>query len=193
MKRLTLVHLLFTFTSFPALHGRASLKRRRRHDGGDATDVSRPSRAGLIEAPTSRQSQRAAARFPALHGRASLKHARCRPAARRHLGFPALHGRASLKRRALTEAPGESVRFPALHGRASLKPPAPAAAAGRAGRFSRPSRAGLIEACPGRRSGAAAARSFSRPSRAGLIEARLPPEPVVRVATVFPPFTGGPH
>ena len=58
-------------------------------------------------------------------------------------------------------------RFPALHGRASLK------------LLADEERAVLV--------------LFSRPSRAGLIEAPPPPRYGSSRAAVFPPFTGGPH
>ena len=69
---------------------------------GLASEFSRPSRAGLIEALASERGPcPACPGFPALHGRASLKR-QVRP--RQDLAvqcFPALHGRASLKHDAL--------------------------------------------------------------------------------------------
>ena len=59
-------------------------------------------------------------------------------------------------------------RFPALHGRASLKPV--------------PCSVTVI-----------ISTSFSRPSRAGLIEAVGLPDVRDALSVVFPPFTGGPH
>ena len=133
-------------THFPALHGRASLKRQAAlASGSSCAAFSRPSRAGLIEA-------------------------RCVPPQSNAVpgDFPALHGRASLKPGSLPARPDRFTHFPALHGRASLK--------------RGPRRAGRAARC-----------TFSRPSRAGLIEARAAARRAGASAAIFPPFTGGPH
>ena len=205
---------------FPALHGRASLKRLPRHPG--------PDRLRHFPALHGRASlKRRAVRgggggprdFPALHGRASLKHSRRppRPGGRgRH--FPALHGRASLKRHRMCRPGRLNPHFPALHGRASLKQQTRNDFSTGPSIFSRPSRAGLIEASKRPPRAARGRPLFSRPSRAGLIEApgghrgrvgvrpHFPalhgraslkhsdaPPPAPRPTHIFPPFTGGPH
>ena len=163
---------MFDGRSFPALHGRASLKRRRHHplvrrpprfpalhgraslkpfawsaDMPSSRQFSRPSRAGLIEAPRPAAHGRAPPPcFPALHGRASLKPDVSGRVADHLARFPALHGRASLKRHLRHRDGRHRERFPALHGRASLKPGVGERQLLAGHGFSRPSRAGLIEA-----------------------------------------------
>ena len=186
-----------TWPCFPALHGRASLKRRppagaallarrafsrpsraglieaahRKSLSAACPEFSRPSRAGLIEAGRSRRGRgRPAACFPALHGRASLKRARPRRRAARLRRFPALHGRASLKRAAFRRADRGDRGFPALHGRASLKHDPAGRVAGRVDRF--PALHGRASLKRGQDGGSGRTlAAFSRPSRAGLIEA----------------------
>ena len=180
--------------SFPALHGRASLKPRTRAAASRMNSrFSRPSRAGLIEAPRRRRRPPHGATGFSRPSRAGLIEARSPGAGpgRTPSRFPALHGRASLKRDrpATLEVPRR--RFPALHGRASLKLIVPMTYYFSSFKFSRPSRAGLIEAFGG---GASFGASRSFPAlhgRASLKHADRS-RPGAR-STVFPPFTGGPH
>ena len=176
---------------FPALHGRASLKRLRAAGlVPHVQEFSRPSRAGLIEASATRSGYEwGYCRFPALHGRASLKRVGFDGGMWAHgRRFPALHGRASLKRGDARPLGRRGRGFPALHGRASLKRAGGVVGRAGVGEFSRPSRAGLIEAATTPRS-STPNTAFSRPSRAGLIEA-LGPVHGVDGAGGFPALHG---